>query len=79
MWLVLRETLCLALVGVAAGIPLALWAVQCAKLLLFGISPADPPTIAITIAALVVAVAVAGYIPARRAVRVDPMVALKYE
>ena len=79
MWLVLRETFGLALAGIAAGIPLALWTARYAKSLLFGIDTADPMTIAVTIAALTGVACVAGYIPARRAMRVDPMVALRWE
>jgi predicted permease len=79
MWLVLRETLGLTLAGIAAGVPLSLWAAGYAKSLLFGISTADPLTIAASIASLIAVAALAGYIPARRAVRVDPMVALRYE
>jgi predicted permease len=79
MWLVLRETLWLALAGIAAGVPLALWAVRYAKSVLFGISTADPLTIAVTVAILLSVATLAGYLPARRALRVDPMVALRYE
>jgi predicted permease len=79
LWLVLRETLWLTLAGIAAGVPLALWAATYAKSLLFGISPADPLTIVVTVALLLSVAALAGYIPARRALRVDPVVALRYE
>lgn len=79
MWLVLRETLCLTLAGIAAGVPLALWAARFAKSVLFGIGPADPLTIAGAIATLIGVAALASYIPARRALRVDPMTALRYE
>jgi len=79
MWLVLRETFFLALAGIAAGIPLALWTARYAKSLLFEIDTADPVTIAVTVTALIAVAALAGYIPARRATRVDPMVALRYE
>jgi predicted permease len=79
MWLVLGETLCLTLTGVAVGIPLALWAAQYAKSVLFGIGAADPLTMAATVAILIGVAVLAGYLPARRALRVDPMVALRYE
>jgi predicted permease len=79
MWLVLRETLWITLAGIAAGVPLALWAAQYAKSVLFGIGTADPLTIVATIATLIGVAALAGYIPARRALRVDPMVALRCE
>jgi predicted permease len=79
MWLVLRETLWLALSGIALGIPLALWTARYAKSLLYGVEAADPLAIAVTVTALIAIAAIAGYIPGRRAVRVDPMVALRYE
>jgi len=79
LWLVLRETLWLTLAGIAAGLPLALWAVRYTKSLLFGIESADPLTIASSIALLIGVATLAGYIPARRALRVDPMAALRCE
>ena len=79
MWLVLRETLSLTLAGVAIGVPLALWAARYTKSVLFGISTADPLTFALAAATSIGVAALAGYIPARRALRVDPMVALRYE
>ena len=79
MWLVLRETLWLTLAGIALGVPLALWAARYAKSVLFGISTADPLTMAVTVATLTGVALLAGYIPTRRAVGVDPMVALRYE
>jgi ABC-type antimicrobial peptide transport system permease subunit len=79
MWLVLRETLWLTLAGIAAGVPLSLWAAGYAKSVLFGISAADPLTITVTVALLLSVAALAGYIPARRALRVDPLMALRYE
>jgi len=79
MWLVLREMLGLTLAGIAAGIPLALWAARYTKSLLFGIGTTDPLTIAVTVAVLMGVAGVAGYFPARRALRVDPMAALRYE
>jgi len=79
MWLLLRETFWLALAGLAAGIPLALWTARYARSLLFEIDTADPVTIAVTVAALIAVAALAGYLPARRATRVDPVVALRYE
>jgi predicted permease len=79
MWLVLRETLWLTLAGIAAGVPLALWAARYAKSVLFGISTSDPLTIAVTVALLLSAAALAGYIPACRALRVDTMAALRCE
>jgi len=79
IWLVLRETFGLTLAGLALGIPLALWGARYTKSLLFGIGAADPLTIAGAIAALIAVAALAGYLPARRALRVDPMAALRWE
>jgi len=79
LWLVLRETLWLTLAGIAAGLPLALWAARYTKSLLFGIESADPLTIASTITLLIGVAAFAGYVPARRALRVDPMASLRCE
>ena len=75
--LVLREGVLLAAVGVSIGIVVALWATRTLGSLLYGIGAADPPTYA-AVASLLGAVAVAAsYLPARRAARVDPMVALR--
>jgi predicted permease len=77
--LVLRDALRLALLGVAIGIPATLAAARLLANQLFGISAADPGVIGLaTLILLAVAVA-AGYLPARRAARVDPLVALRYE
>ncbi len=77
--LVLQETLLLVLSGIVLGVPAALAAARLVSSRLFGLTPADPLTItAATLLLLAVAV-LAGYLPARRASRVDPMVALRYE
>ena len=78
-WLVLRETLWLTLAGIVCGVPLALWLARYARSLLFEITPADPAAMAAAIALLMVVGALAGYIPVRRALRVDPMSALRCE
>ena len=79
LWLVLRETMMLAVAGIAAGIPLALWTAGYAKALLFEVSTTDLATLSATVAILLTVAVVAGYLPARRAVGVDPMTALRYE
>src|SRR5438094_129076 len=77
--MVLGEAMRLAAAGVAIGLAGAAATTQLMRSLLFGVTPSDVPTFA-GIAALLAATAfVASYIPARRATRVDPMVALRYE
>ena len=77
--LVLRRALGMTLIGVGAGALIALGVTHFLEGLLFGVTPTDPLTFA-GVAVLLTAVAlVASYIPARRAMKVDPMVALRYE
>ena len=77
--MVLRETLALTLAGLAVGLPCALAASHLVGHMLFNVSPNDPATLAGVALSLAAVAALAGYIPARRAMRVDPMVALRYE
>jgi predicted permease len=77
--LVLRETFWLVLVGVSVGLVLAPVASRLATSLLFGLKSYDPLTIASAIVAMIAVALFAGYFPARRATKVDPMVALRYE
>jgi predicted permease len=77
--LVLRETLWLVGIGIVIGLGSALAATQWVKSLLFGLHPHDPLTIGVAVFVLLAVAAVAGYLPARRASRVDPMVALRHD
>jgi ABC-type antimicrobial peptide transport system permease subunit len=77
--LVLRETLVLAAVGIAAGSLSAVGATRLISSLLFGLKPGDPVTIFASALFMVAALVLAGIVPARRASKVDPMVALRYE
>jgi len=79
LWLVLRDALRLVLVGAALGVPAALAAARLVASQLFGISAADPGAVVAATLALLVVAAVSGYLPARRATRVDPLVALRCE
>ncbi len=79
LWSVLRESLLLAGIGITLGLPAGLLGARAISSMLFGLSPSDPVTIALaTIVMLAVAV-LAGYGPARRAARLDPLMALRYE
>jgi predicted permease len=77
--MVLRETAIIVLAGIAVGLPAAWAASSLLKTRLFGLSPHDPWSIALAITATLGVTAIAGFVPARRASRVDPMVALRYE
>ncbi len=79
MGMVLREGLVLTVVGLIVGLLLGLGLAKVAASLLYGISPADPVSIVVTVALLGAASLLASYIPARRAAKVDPMVALRCE
>jgi predicted permease len=77
--MVLKESLLLVGVGIALGLPIALAATRLVKSLLFGLTPTDPATLFGSTLVMAAVAAMAGYLPARRAARVDPLVALRYE
>jgi ABC-type antimicrobial peptide transport system permease subunit len=79
LWLVLRDTALMVGAGAAIGVPAALTLTRFVTAYLYGLTPQDPISILVATAGLVVVTALAGYIPARRATRVDPMIALRYE
>jgi predicted permease len=78
-WPVLREALILTVVGVAIGLPVALALVRVVRHFLYEVEPHDPATVIGTIGIMVAVAVVAAWVPARRAAKVDPMVALRYE
>ena len=76
---ILRETLRLAAAGMALG-TLGSWSlVQGGHSLLYGVTPRDPGTFAAMLIVLTAVALAAGYLPARRASRIDPMAALRTE
>jgi predicted permease len=76
---ILRESALLILAGVALGLPVAIAAARMISSRLYGLKPADPLTIAGTILLLAAVTGLASYIPAHRATKVDPLVALRHE
>jgi putative ABC transport system permease protein len=77
--LVLRETMLLVGAGVVIGLSGALWATRLIATLLYGLTPNDPLTMALAGLLLLTVATLSAYIPARRASRVDPMVALRLD
>jgi predicted permease len=78
-WMILRETLLLVVVGLVIGIPAALFAARFISSQLFGLQPADPVALLGAAMILTLVALLAGYVPARRASRVNPLNALRYE
>ncbi|HEY7302502.1 MAG TPA: ABC transporter permease [Bryobacteraceae bacterium] len=79
LWLVMREVLTLLAIGIVVALPAAWILTQTVRSQLYGIDPVDPLSIATATLAIAAVAALAGYLPAYRATRVDPMHALRYE
>jgi putative ABC transport system permease protein len=77
--LIVGQGMLLTLGGLAAGLPVALGLVRLLRGLLYGVNPHDAATFVLGSVALCSVALLACYIPARRATKVDPMVALRYE
>jgi ABC-type antimicrobial peptide transport system permease subunit len=79
LFMILRETSWLAVLGIAAGLTAAFGLTRFIRSMLYGLQPTDPATF-LPAALLLLAIAIAaGYGPARRASRIDPMQALRHE
>jgi predicted permease len=79
IWLVMKEVLLLLAIGLAIGLPAAMGAGRYISSQLYGIDPKDPTIAIATVILLFVVSTAAGLIPARRASRIDPILALRYE
>jgi ABC-type antimicrobial peptide transport system permease subunit len=79
MGLVLGETLALVAIGISCGLPVALAATRLLAGFLYGVKPEDPLVLMASVGLLLATAAIAGLIPARRAARIDPVVALRDE
>ncbi|MBI4902649.1 MAG: ABC transporter permease [Acidobacteria bacterium] len=79
VWMVLREAFVLAATGLAVSVPLALGISKSVESFLYGVKPNSPAALVLAVAILLSAVLLAGYIPARKASRIDPMSALRQE
>jgi predicted permease len=79
VWLIMREVMLLAGVGVMLGAPAAWFLSRLVESQLFGVKPADPPTILLAMIGIGAVAAISGYLPARRATGIDPIRALRWE
>ena len=79
IWMVMKEVLVLVAIGVAAALPAAFGLTQFIRAQLYGVTPNDPWTLSLATLGLMAIACAAGYIPALRAGRVDPIRALRYE
>jgi ABC-type antimicrobial peptide transport system permease subunit len=79
VWMVLREVVALAAVGLGIGMAVAYSLTRFVASFLFGMQPHDPLALSVSVAVLAGAAVLAGYAPALRASRIDPMAALRHE
>ena len=79
LWIVLREVLLLAAIGVLISVPVALAGSKLVESFLFGMTPTDPAAVTGAVGILASAALLAGYLPARHASRIEPVIALRHE
>lgn len=78
-WLVIRQGMGLTAIGMGLGVPAALALAQFIRAQIFGVRPFDPGTVFVAFVLMSVTAIIAVYLPARRAVRIDPILALRGE
>ena len=79
LWMIIRESLMLCLLGTALGLPAAIAGARLLKAMLFGLQPGDPVTLALSLAGIALVTMAASFVPAHRASSLNPMVALRCE
>ena len=79
LWMVMRESLLISAAGIVIGLPIALFSSRVLASMLYKLSPFDPASFAIAAGCILLVASAAAYVPARRAAKVVPMVALRYE
>lgn len=79
LWMILRESLIIGVIGIAVGLPLAFAGARLLKSMLFGVTTNDPLAFALALIGIGAVAVISALLPARRASSVDPMVALRYE
>ena len=77
--MILRDVLAMVFIGLAIGLAVALATSKFVASFLYGVQPKDPPAMIGAVLVLLTAAVLAGYAPARRASRIDPMAALRHE
>jgi predicted permease len=79
LWMILRESLLVSAAAILAGVPIAIGGARLMRSMLFGVQPGDLLSFVLALVGVIFVSLAASIIPARRAMRVDPMVALRYE
>jgi macrolide transport system ATP-binding/permease protein len=79
VWMIIKQVAILAAVGLVIGLPVAFGASRLVESFLYGIKADDPASIVTAVVTMAIAAIAAGYGPARRASRIDPLVALRHE
>jgi predicted permease len=79
LWLILRQVVVVTIVGLVVGIPLAMAGGTAVASLLYGVKPLDLPSLLIATVLMTVVAGLAAYVPARRAARLEPLIALRMD